>query len=272
MLEGLRCYRNAIEMLLNNIKAYFALVFMNLCFFALLLLIPSGLFVALQDPVMVNEAPIVAAISAVLIFLVCNFLMLTIANNTVNFAEQDCSFKFRDLFKTGISKWKICMMSIGFNFIVFTVYFFIAALMKTFTDNQTLIASFSFVILVEIFISVYFFIFVSETNNLGDFRKGASLAWTEFKKYPKLTYGFLPGAIIFGLVMAYLVYAFLDGMWGIITVMQRPEIAVDMQSCVLHVLLSSFMLVLLNTINLSAKGMFIKAIHQKDKEVKRFVD
>ncbi len=272
MLEGLLCYRDAIEMLFNNIKAYFALVVMNLIFFALILLVPSGLFVALQDPAIAAEAPIVSGMAASIIFMICNFLMLTIASNAVNYAQQDCEFRFRDLFKSGVSIWKLCMMSIGFNFIAFTIYFFFGALLKTFADQETLIASLAFILLVEILLSVYLFLLVVETNASGDLKTGTSTAWKNFRKYPKLTYGFMPVCIIFGLVGAYLTFAFLNGMWNIITVMQRPEVAIDMQLSVLHVLFSSFLLILLNTINLCAKGMFARAIDRKDNEVRRFAD
>lgn len=272
MFEGLLCYRDAIEMLLNNIKAYFALVVMNLLFFALLLLVPSGVFIALQEPALGVQAPIAAGMSATIIFLICNFMMLTISANAVKFDAGNSSFRFRDLLQCGISKWKMCMMSIGFNFIVFTAYFFLVAVLKTLADNTVLIPFLSFILLAEIIISVYFYVLVWETNSTGDFKPAVYAAFSKIRKYPKLTYGFLPMCIIFGLVTAYLIYAFLNGMWNIVTVMQRPELAIDMQQSVLHVLFSSFLLILLNTINLCAKGIFLRAIERKEQEVKRFID
>jgi hypothetical protein len=270
MLEGIFCYRDAITMLLCNIKGYFSLAMINVLFFALVLLCPAGLLISSGETASM-EPLIVSGLFIMVIFVIINFPMLVIASNVVKLDEENRSFAFMELFQTGIPKMQMCSLGIAINFVLFTIYTFVLSMTQVFGDTQAVVAFSALLLIVEIVAGDFLYIYVHETIRLGNFKTSYESAKKAFQRDLKLSYSFATLTIITGLTMAYLAYIFVDGFLDIATVLNNPNVPVDMQLAVLHCLLSFIILILLNTINLTAKGMLIRRIREKEKEDLKYV-
>ena len=269
MLDGLLCYRNAAVMLLCNIKAYLSLVIMNTLFFALTILCPALVY-SLLGGTSGMEPALVSGMLVITVFMLANFLMLTAATNAVSIDAENRTFAISELFRTGITRLQMCMLGAGVNFVLFTFYIFIIFMLLVFAGQQAAMAAGSLILLAEAVISVFLFVYVTETVRAGDFKKAYSLAAESWRRYPRLMYGFIPVCIILCLTMAYLVYTFADGMADIARVVNEAAV-LDMQQAVLHCMLSVIFLVLLNTLNLTAKGMLIRRMDELKKEDQKYI-
>ncbi len=270
MLDGILCFKDAIALLLTNIKVYACLVAMNVIFFALMLFCPIGIYLITGDT-SGNGLIIVSAMLALIIFLLMNFPMITVAVNAVKVDEENRAFAISELAQSGISKIQMWMLGAGINFVLFSFYLLIATLTWTFAGLETMVALSAFIAIIEFALSTFLYIYVSETIKLKDFKTAYGSTRGYFSKYPKLIYGFIPLMVIMGLTMCYLVYSFLEAAYNIAAVMNNPNVPVDLQSAVLHGTLAVVFLVLLNTICLTAKGVLVRYIQRYEKERQKYV-
>jgi hypothetical protein len=257
-------------MLLCNIKGYFSLAMMNLVFFSFMLLCPAGILISTGETGGI-EPLVVSGMFMMVFFVIINFPMLVVASNAVSIDEENRSFAFRELLRTGIAKMQMCSLGIAINFVLFSFYTFVLSMTKVFGDNMAVAAFSALLLIIEIVISDFLFIYVHETIRLKDFKNSYYSAKKAFHRDLKMTYSFITITIITGLTMAYLAYVFIDGFFDIATVLNKPNVPVDMQLATLHCMLSFIILILLNTVNLTAKGILIRRIREKEKEDLKYI-
>lgn len=271
-LDGLMCYRDAVELLLKNIKAYAILVVLNLVFFGLLLLAPAGVFVSIYNPGAEQQSMLIAAMVAAFVFTAVNYPMLAIAHRTAELGDRNAEFSVKDLFKIGI-KWRIVAATgVCVNFIAVTLWVMLAAVMSQAAGPEIMMAAFSIAAIISIVGSLFSFIYVGKCLDSGDFRTSWKAAKRVFSKHAKPVFGFIAAYLAACLLLIYLGYDFINSLDKVMGVFFRQDTFIDMQQSMMHALMSAAFIVLFNTINLAAKGMLCLRLKQEDSAPKKYLE
>lgn len=258
MLDAFRCYSLAAGLLLSNIKSYACMVVMNILFFIAVLFLP---FVIYFLPVSLSADDFLLVISLIVcaVFTIVNFPMLVLAQNIVDLGERDEAFAVKDLFKTNIFWKQIFGIGIGVNFVVLSFIIAVFVFAKLTTSTEILVTFSTFMLFVELFITVYNYLFINKANALGKL-PGFGNILTLIGKNAKLIYSFCAVYILTSLVNCYLIYMFFSGMDALITFILKDQAYSDLQLSFLHAGFSLVLLVLFNTVSLTAKAQLFRTI------------
>ena len=258
MLEAFKCYSQAIGLLFNNIKSYACLVVMNVLFLGLVLFTPFLIYF-IPNGISTGDMLLIASLIVGSIFIIVNYPMLILTQNIVDLGEMDEAFSLKDLFKTNLSWRRIFAIGIAINFVIisFIIALFVFSQLSASTD---IIISFAtFLLFVQLFASLFNYIYINRANDQNKLQSfGCIMAL--IGRHAKLFYCFFGVYVLISLINCYLVCIFFSGMDELLTFVVKGQSLADVQLSFIHAGFSIVILVLFNTVSLTAKAQLYRTI------------